>query len=98
MKVMTTKEKPPEFVWLGYDFEFNRFGAISVIIIMFACLGGVVQGTGGMQSTAQMLATAIPTMIVLSLILAVQPMKRIVYSAVALCILDIIFIVYNLLT
>ena len=96
---MSNSEKDPEpFYLFGFDLEFNRFGAIPFILTIVACLGGIVQWSGGMQNTAQLMTSALLAMLVLSLILAVQPMKRIVWCSAISIVIFLGIILFNLLS
>ena len=59
------------------EIEFNRFGYIAAIILLIGCLGGIAVGVGAIQNTFSLILVVIPTMITLSLLLAVYPMKYI---------------------
>lgn len=74
--------------------EFNRFGLICVIITVVGCLGGVAVGLGAIQSTLTLALVIVPTMATLSLILAVAPMKQIIFAASVSVLIDITLIVY----
>lgn len=79
---------------LTNDMEFNRFGWIAVILLVVGCLGGLTVGMGAIASTAALIAVVIPTMITLSLLLAVSPM-RYVMMATATCItIDVLLLTY----
>jgi hypothetical protein len=80
------------------EMEFNRFGFISVIILIVGCLGGLTVGMGAIENTLALIAVLIPTMITLSLLLAVAPMRWILTFATTSVILDLILITYYLLT
>ncbi len=41
--------------------EFNRFGLISVILILVGCLGGLTVGLGAIESTVALIVVIIPT-------------------------------------
>lgn len=77
--------------------EFNRFGLISVILLIVGCLGGLTVGLGAVQEVWALTIIVIPTMLTLSLLLAVAPMKLIIRSASVACIIDLAFITYYLL-
>ena len=77
--------------------EFNRFGLICVIITVVGCLGGSAIGLGAIQSTLTLSLVIIPTMVTLSLLLAVSPMKHILFSAFVSVLIDLFLIVYYLL-
>lgn len=81
---------------LFIDAEFNRFGLICVIITVIGCLGGTAVGMGAIQSTIALSAVILPTMATLSLLLAVAPMKQIMYAATISVLIDILLIVYYL--
>lgn len=76
--------------------EFNRFGLIAAILTIVGCMGGFAVGLGAIESTIALIIIVIPTMLTLSLLLAVAPMKWI-FNAVACLAIDAMFIVYYLL-
>ena len=76
------------------DLEFNRFGWIAVILIVVGCLGGLTVGMGAIESTAALVAVVIPTMVTLSLLLAVSPMKYVMIAALSSISIDIILFTY----
>lgn len=76
--------------------EFNRFGIICVIITVVGCLGGIAIGLGAIQKTATLVAVVLPTMLTLSLLIAVAPMKQILYASIISVLIDIVLIVYYL--
>lgn len=78
------------------ELEHNRFAIISMVLLIVGCTGGIVMWSGGVESVLQMAVTVIPTMIVLSMLLAVQPMRHILNLTVVALIIDITLIVYNL--
>ena len=44
--------------------EFNRFGLISLVILVIGCLGGIAVGLGAIESILSLSLILIPTMIV----------------------------------
>ncbi len=78
--------------------EFNRFGLISVVLLVVGCMGGLTVGLGAVNEIWSLAVVVIPTMITLSLLLAVAPMRYILNSAAVACAIDMIFIIYYLLT
>lgn len=74
--------------------EFNRFGLISVILLIVGCLGGITVGLGAVSETWSLVAVLIPTMVTLSLLLAVAPMRYIINSALLAVTIDVILITY----
>jgi hypothetical protein len=82
---------------LTNDLEFNRFGWIAVILLVVGCLGGLTVGMGAIESTAALVAVVIPTMITLSLLLAVSPMKYVMTSTAVAISIDIILLTYYII-
>ena len=80
------------------DLEFNRFGWIAVILLVVGCLGGLTVGMGAIESTAALVAVVIPTMITLSLLLAVSPMKWVMTSTAVALSVDIILLTYYIIS
>ena len=78
--------------------EFNRFGLITVILTLVGCLGGLTVGLGAIESTVALIVVIIPTMITLSFLLAVSPMKWIFSAAAISLSIDLILMTYYLLT
>lgn len=79
------------------ELEFNRFGFISAIILIVGCLGGLTVGMGAIENTLALIAVLIPTMITLSFLLAVAPMRWIMISATTSVVLDLILLTYYIL-
>ncbi len=76
--------------------EFNRFGLISIILLVVGCVGGVAVGLGAIKYTGTLILCVVPTMTTLSLLLAVAPMKWIWRSAMLSLAIDLILIIYFL--
>lgn len=76
--------------------EFNRFGLISIILLVVGCVGGVTVGLGAIKYTGTLILCVVPTMTTLSLLLAVAPMKWIWRSAMLSLAIDLILIIYFL--
>jgi hypothetical protein len=83
---------------LTNDLEFNRFGWIAIILLLVGCLGGLTVGMGAIESTAALVAVVIPTMITLSLLLAVSPMKWVMTSTAVALSVDIILLTYYIIS
>jgi hypothetical protein len=83
---------------LTNDLEFNRFGWIAVILLVVGCLGGLTVGMGAIESTAALVAVVIPTMITLSLLLAVSPMKYVMIATASAISIDIILFTYYVIS
>ncbi len=74
----------------------NRYGIISVLLIAVGCLGGVGVGTGGLDYTAELIVLVATTMMSLALILAVAPMKQIIFSSLLALVTSSVCIILNL--
>lgn len=81
-----------------YDANLNRYGIMSILLLVVGTLGGVAVGTGGLQSTLQLSLLALSTMFSMSMMLAVAPMKWIIWSGLLAIILDLIIITFNLVS
>jgi hypothetical protein len=80
------------------DSEFNRFGLICVILTVVGCLGGIAVGLGAVNYTITLIAAVVPTMMTLSLLIAVAPMRYIITTALISVIIDVIMIAFFALT
>ncbi|MFO0494136.1 MAG: hypothetical protein ACK50Y_01275 [Flavobacteriia bacterium] len=76
------------------NIEFNRYGLISIVIILIGCFGGIAIGKGAIENTFALAAVILPTMGTLSLLLAVAPMKQILIGSAICMIIDITLILY----
>lgn len=81
--------------FLGEDLEVNRFGIISVVLLVIGCLGGVTVGLGAIYHTWQLFLIVLPTMLTLSFLIAVAPVKQILNLAVITVIVDLIILTIN---
>lgn len=79
------------------DAEFNRFGIVSMALLVVGCLGGIAVGMGAIEYLWSLIIVVIPTMTTLSLILALAPMRYIIYATVVSVLIDIILLVYFLI-
>lgn len=83
-------------VFFGDTLEFNRYGIMSMILLVIGCLAGLTVYSGAMSSPIQLSIVLVPTMITLSLILAVQPMKWVMNFAALAVIADLTLILLNI--
>ena len=74
--------------------EFNRFGIISMVLLVVGCLGGLTVGFGAVKEVWSLTLIVIPTMVTLSLLIAVAPMKYIMTSAFVAVVIDLLMITY----
>tara|TARA_R100000951_G_C2613519_1_gene172002 strand:+ start:563 stop:856 length:294 start_codon:yes stop_codon:yes gene_type:complete len=78
--------------------EFNRYSIISGILLVVGCLGGLTVGFGAIHNTFQLILVVIPTMVTLSLLLALAPMKQILGVAVLTIVIDVIILIINFMS
>ena len=78
-----------------FDHDINRYGIISMLLLVVGCGGGIAVGLGGLQSTIQLSFLVVSTMAALSMILAVAPMKYIVYTSFLAVLIDIVILLIN---
>jgi len=76
--------------------EYNRFGLIAALILLIGCLGGITVGMGAIKDTWALILVVLPTMLTLSLLLAVAPMKWIYKAASIAILIDVLLLVYYL--
>jgi len=76
--------------------EFNRFGLISMILLVVGCVGGIAVSLGAIKYTSTLILTVIPTMTTLSLLIAVAPMKWIWRAGLVSISIDLLLIIYFL--
>lgn len=74
--------------------EFNRFGVISIVLLIVGCLGGLTVGFGAVKEVWSLTLVVIPTMVTLALLLAVAPMKYIMTAAISAVVIDLLMILY----
>jgi hypothetical protein len=96
--VLNTKfeKKKAMFDKMLTEMEFNRFGWIAIILLVVGCLGGLTVGMGALQSTFALIVILIPTMMTLSFLLSVAPMKWIAVSTLVTVSVDLLFFGYYL--
>ncbi len=80
-----------------FDHDMNRYGIISMLLLVVGILAGIAVGTGGIESTIQLIFLAFTTMASLSMVLAVAPMKVIVYTSLAAIAVDIVILAINMI-
>ncbi|MCT4581008.1 MAG: hypothetical protein N4A35_06280 [Flavobacteriales bacterium] len=83
---------------LFFDANLNRYGIMAILLLVVGCMGGIAVGTGGINSTTQLFLLAFSTMFSLSMMLAVAPMKWVIYSGIIAIVIDLVIIAFNLLS
>lgn len=88
-------ELPNIFTKFFGDIEFNRYGLIAVIILAVVCTASVAVGLGSMTNPVEIAFLIFPCVFTLSFILAVAPMKLIMYTASISLLISISLIIIN---
>jgi hypothetical protein len=78
------------------DMETNRFGTVSIVILIIGCLGGITVSQGAYDSWLQLSILIIPLMITVVLLLAVLPMKWILNAMAITVLIDLLVLMYNI--
>jgi hypothetical protein len=78
--------------------EKNRHGIISMLLLVVGCSAGIAVGLGALTQVFSLIILAFTTMAALSMILALAPMKYIVYTSVVAVVADVLIITVNLLS
>jgi hypothetical protein len=76
------------------EMEFNRFGWIAIILLVVGCLGGLTVGMGAIENTFSLILILIPTMLTLSFLLSVAPMKWIAVAPIVTVSVDLVLFSY----
>lgn len=81
-----------------FSFEYlerNRYGLMVVLILIVGCLGGIAVGLGALTQVFSLAVLALTTMTALSMMLAIAPIKAIVYTSALAIAADLIIILVN---
>lgn len=78
------------------ELESNRFAIITIVLLVVGCIGGIAVGMGSAASSFQLSVIVLPTMVTLSLLLAVAPLRYILSAALLTILIDTILIVLNI--
>lgn len=77
--------------------EFNRFGLICAILLIVGCSGGIAVGLGAGAYLGTLIAAVVPTMMTLSLLLAVAPMRYVMTAGIVSTAINFTMIAYFLI-
>lgn len=91
-KTQSISEKKSTTFWK--DAEFNRFGIIPVLLLLVACTGGFAASFGAGDNAFRIGMVAFPSIVALSLMLAVAPMRLIFWSSAIAIILDLFILIF----
>ena len=93
----STTNEPKSFIQrFNERAEFDRFSVISVGFLLIGIVGGITVGIFAREHIWQIGFIAAVTMLSLSLMLAVAPMKYIIHGMIAALLVDVFFILINL--
>lgn len=70
--------------------EEARFGILPLLLTLISCLGGVAAAFGTGYNVVPLAMVTVPMMLTLSFILAVAPMRLIVWSGVVAVLFDLV--------
>lgn len=79
------------------EYEFNRFGIIAMLLLAVVCTAGVAVGTGAMTNLVEVGFLAVSTLACLTFVLAVAPMKLILYTGMVSVAISISIMIINLI-
>lgn len=74
--------------------EFSRFGIIALLVIIIGCVGGLAASFGAGSSIISLALIAFPTILALAFILAVAPMRVIVYVSAIAILMDLLVLIF----
>lgn len=74
--------------------EFYRFGIIPMLLAVISILGGVAGAAGIEESPWRLLSVSVPTVITLSTILSVMPMRVITIACSTAVIIDLLVLFF----
>ncbi|MBD3638216.1 MAG: hypothetical protein HUJ25_12760 [Crocinitomicaceae bacterium] len=80
------------------EYNFNRYGIYAIALLLIGVLAGTAVGLGAMTSPVEIAILIIPTMASLVMILAVAPMRILLWTVIIACIIDICVIIYHLVS
>lgn len=74
--------------------EYNRFAIIPMLLVIVACMGGIAAGFGAKADALKIGLVAFPTIITLAFMLAVAPMRLIIWSAIIALLVQIAVLIF----
>lgn len=80
------------------NYEFNRYGISAIVLLIMGTLAAVAVGVGAMSNPIEIAILVVPTMATLVMVLAVQPMRPLLYIFFITCLIDLGVIGYHLIT
>jgi hypothetical protein len=90
LKIKTHLHKKYPHFWM--QAERYRFGIIPVVILLMGCVSGLAVAFGAKGNPFQLALVVVPSVLTLALILAVAPMRLIIYVTAIAIVLDLLTI------
>jgi len=90
-----THTQPMSAFW--QKLEFSRYGAISMILTIIGCMGGFAASFGAGDNIFKIALIVFPTILSLAFMLAVMPMRLIVWASSIALLIDISLIISRFL-
>jgi hypothetical protein len=87
----TSHTQPMSAFW--QKMEFARYGAIAMILTIIGCMGGFAASYGAGDNIFKIALVAFPTILSLAFMLAVMPMRLIVWASSIAVLIDICLII-----
>jgi hypothetical protein len=75
--------------------EFNRYGIIAMVLTIIGCMGGFAASYGAGDNEYKLALVAFPTIISLAFVLAVMPMRLIIWASSIAVLLDIALLIFQ---
>lgn len=74
--------------------ETNRFGIVPMLLVVVACMGGLAVGFGARENEWEIALATLPTMVTLTAILSVAPMRFTVWSSIITLIIHACILIF----
>lgn len=78
------------------NMETNRFGTVSIVILITGCIGGITVSQGAHDSWIQLTLLIIPLMYTVTILLAGLSMRWILNAMVVTVLIDIAVLLFNI--
>jgi len=80
------------------EMENNRFGTVSIVILIIGCIGGITVSQGAYDSWIQLSILIVPLMVTVVMLLAVLPMRWIMNAMAITVLIDVAVLLFNILS
>jgi hypothetical protein len=91
-----TKTKARSAFWESA--EFNRYGIIAMVLLIIGCMGGFAASYAGGNNAFKIALVAFPTILSLAFILAVMPMRLIIWASSIAVLIDMALLISYILS